>query len=262
VKSTPYGLAFMSYDRRGMLYPSSVYATRMVEIMDNTSQLAEVGKPMRNKFSKIDPTRLDEIVTEFYFFNIRAWWVVAFPLTGGGYQTFVYDFTTQKWFQLQQGFSAVTVFEVSQGQQALIGGGADGFVYVIDDQTGTFNMTGTYPQATFQTALIDFGDQDHAHVFRYIELEFSSLALAKDISVTYWLDPLDVDNPGPGKTVSLRPASGAARFRAFSEGGATCQKMLIQIQARASVNAGVIRGIKLVADVVPGTLPSNQIGGN
>jgi hypothetical protein len=122
-------------------------------------------------------------------------------------------------------------------------------------------MTGTYPQSTFQTALIDFGDPDHAHVFRYIELEFNNLALAKDISVTYWLDPLDVDSPGLGKTIPLRPASGAGRFRAFSEGGATCQKLLIQIQAKSSANAGVIRGIKLAADPAPGVLPNNQAGG-
>jgi hypothetical protein len=98
-------------------------------------------------------------------------------------------------------------------------------------------------------------------VFRYLELEFDSTALAKDITVTYWLDPLNVDSPGVGKNISLRPASGAARYRAFSEGGATCQKMLIQVQARASANAGVIRGLKLVADAVPGALPNTQSGG-
>src|SRR5581483_9943016 len=103
-------------------------------------------------------------------------------------------FTTQRWFQLQRGFSALKVFEVSAGQFVLIGGAPDGYVYVIDDQTGTFNMTGTYPQATFRTALIDFGDPDHAHTFRALELEFSSAALAQDTTVTYWLDPLDVDN--------------------------------------------------------------------
>ncbi|HEX6802148.1 MAG TPA: hypothetical protein VF133_00580 [Terriglobales bacterium] len=98
-------------------------------------------------------------------------------------------------------------------------------------------------------------------MFRYLEVEFDNTALAPDVSITYWLDPLNVDNPGPGKQISLRPALGAARYRAFSEGGATCQKLLIQIQARASTNAGVIRGIKLAADTVPGTLPSNQAGG-
>lgn len=261
-KSTPYGLAFMSYDRRGMLYPSSVYATRIVEIMDTTSQLAEIGKPMRKKFLLADPSRLDEIVSEFYFFNIRSWWVVAFPQVGNTYVTFVYDFITQRWFQIQRGFSAVAQFEVSAGNQVLVGGGPDGNTYVIDDQTGTYNQTGTYPQATFQTALIDFGDPDHAHVFRGLELEFDNPALAGDVTITYWLDPLNVDNPGQGKNIPLRPALGAGRFRAFSEGGATCQRLLIQIQVRSSANAGVIRGIKLIADQVPGLLPSNQAGGN
>jgi hypothetical protein len=260
-KSTPYGLAFVSYDRRAMLYPSSVYATRIAEIMDTTSQLAEIGKPMRKKLALGDPARLDEFVSEFYFFNIRAWWVVSFPQKDATYVTYVYDFTTQRWFQLQRGFSSLAVFEVSQGEQVLIGGAPDGYVYVVDDQTGTFDQTGTYPQSTFQTALIDFGDPDHAHVFRYLELEFDSAAFAKDISITYWLDPIDVDNPGVGKQLTLRPALGANRFRGFSEGGATCQRLLIQIQARSSANAGVIRGIKLAADTVPGVLPSNQAGG-
>lgn len=261
-KSTPYGLAFISYDRLGQLYPSSVYATRIAEIMDTTSQLAHIGKPMLNKFALIDPARMDEIVTEYYHFNLRSWWVVAYPQKDTTYATFVYDFKTQRWFQLQKGFSSLKMFEVSAGNFVLVGGAPDGFVYVIDDQTGTFNMTGTYPQSTFRTALIDFGDPEHAHVFRYLELEFSSTALAKDVTVTYWLDPLDVDNPGVGKNISLRPAMGAGRFRAFSEGGATCQKLLIQIQARSSTNTGVIRGIKLVADTAPGALPSNQAGGN
>ena len=161
-----------------------------------------------------------------------------------------------------RGFSAIAQFEVSAGNQVLVGGGPDGNTYVIDDQTGTYNMTGTYPQATFQTALIDFGDPDHAHVFRGLELEFDNPALAGDVTITYWLDPLNVDSPGAGKNIPLRPAMGAGRFRAFSEGGATCQRLLIQIQLRSSTNAGVIRGIKLIADPVPGMLPSNQTGGN
>lgn len=261
-KSTPYGLAFISYDRRGMLYPSSVYGTRIVEIMDTTSQLAEIGKPMRNKFALMDPARLDEVVTEFYLFGIRAWWIVSFPQKDGTYAAYVYDFTTQRWFQLQRGFSSLKTFEITAGNFVLVGGASDGNTYVIDDQTGTFNMTGTYPQSTFITSLIDFGDPEHAHVFRALELEFDNPALAQDITVTYWLDPVNVDNPGVGKVISLRPAHGAGRWRTFSEGGATCQRLLIQIQARSSANAGVIRGIKLVADTVPGMLPSNQAGGN
>jgi hypothetical protein len=259
-KSTPFGLAFVSYDRRGMLYPSSVYSTRVTEIMDTTSQLAEVGKPMRPKFAQIDPARLDEVVTEFYFFNIRAWWIVSFPKKDGTYEAYVYDFTTQRWFQLQRGFSSVKMLEVSEGEFVLVGGASDGFVYVIDDQTGTFTNTGALPASTFRTALIDFGDPDHAHVFRYLELEFSSQALAKDVTITYWLDPVDVDNPGAGKTLILKPAMGANRYRGFTEGGATCQRMLLEIKAKSSTNAGVIRGIKLAADAVPGLLPSNQQG--
>jgi len=260
-KSTSYGLAFVTYDRKAVLYPSSYYANYLAEQMDTTSQLLEIGKPMRNKLLGIDPTRLDEVVSEFYLYGIRAWWIVSYPLAAGGYQCYVYDFGTHIWFQLQRGFASLAAMEVSEGIIVLVGGDGAGNTYVIDDQSGTYNQTGTYPQATFRTALIDFGNPNIAHVFRYLELEFNSAQMAKDTTITVWYDPVDVDNPGVGKLIPLRPAKGANRYRAWSEGAATCQRMLLQIQTRSSTNAGVIRGIKLAADPVTGVLPSDQAGG-
>ena len=44
--------------------------------------------------------------------------------------------------------------------------------------------------------------------------------------------------------------------------GTVCQRCLVQIQARASTNSGVIRGIKMYADVAPGFLSgSGRVGG-
>jgi hypothetical protein len=259
-RSTPHGLAFVSYDRRVFLYPSSPYSTYLAQSGSATSALKEIGRPMRNKFLQIDPTRLDEVVVEFYHFGIRDWLAVSFPLVGGTYQCYIYDFNTAGWFQIQRGFASLAAFEVSEGNIVLIGGAADGKTYVIDDQTGTYTTTGTLPQATFRPALIDFGDPAHAHIFRLVELEFSSAAMAKDITVTYWLDPNDVDNPGVGKTLALRSSLGANRFRGFPEGGATCQRMLLEVKAAASTHTGVIRGLKLVADTAAGNLPANQVG--
>jgi len=148
--------------------------------------------------------------------------------------------------------------EVSEGIFVLLGGGVDGITYVIDDQTGTYSTSGTLPQAIFRPALINFGDDSNAHVFRSLELEFDSLAMQQDLTITYWLDPNNVDSPGAGRTLTLRPILGANRYIAMPQKDATCQRMLLEVNAKASANGGVIRGMKLVADTVEGIIPANQ----
>ena len=61
----------------------------------------------------------------------------------------------------------------------------------------------------------------------------------------------------------LKPMLGRYRYAAslIDEGGATCQRALFQIQARSSLNAGVIRGIKLYADTVTGFIGGGNISG-
>lgn len=77
-KSTSYGMAVMSYDRKVFLYPSSGIPTTA----DATSVLIEIGKPKRNTFEQIDTSRLDEVVSEFYFFGRRNWLIFAFQMKG------------------------------------------------------------------------------------------------------------------------------------------------------------------------------------
>lgn len=265
-KSTTNGLAFLSYDKRAFLYPTSLYSSYLAQGGAASSALVEIGKPIRNVLAKIPAGRLDEVVSEWYHFGIRDWWVLSFPVSAvaNTYQTWVYDFMGKGWFQLQRGFSSVAMLEVSEGALVLVGGGPDGNSYVADDQTGTYSTAGTLPAATWQPALIDFNNPDTAHVFRRLELEFDSAALAKTIQLTVWLDPLDVNNPGAGRTLHLRPAMGANRYTAHltDQGGAVCQRMLLQVVAPANTISGVIRGIKLYADTAPGFLTgANRVGG-
>ena len=264
-ESTPNGLAFVSYDKRAFLYPTSLYSTYLAQGGAAQSALSEIGKPARNVLAQIPASRLDEVVSKHYHYGIRDWWVVSFPTstTQDLPQTWVYDFPGKVWFQLQRGFSSLNVMEVSEGALVLVGGGVDGKSYVIDDQTGTYSYTGNLPVATWQPALVNFGDDEHAHVVRRLELEFSSQALAKDCTITCWLDPIDVDNPGVGRPMHLKPALGACRYSASltDEGGATCQRALFQIQARASTNSGVIRGVKLYADTVTGFIGGGNVAG-
>jgi hypothetical protein len=263
-KSTPNGLVFVSYDKRAFLFPTSLYSSYIAQAGASTSALIEIGKPMRNVLSQIASSRLDEVVTTYYHYGIRDWWVVSFPTsaTNDTPQTWVYDFSDKGWFQLQRGFSSLSVFEVSEGNLVLIGGGVDGNTYVIDDQTGSFNNTGALPAATWQPALINFGNEEMAHVFKWLELEFDSAALATSAQITVWLDPVNVDNPGTGRKLLLKPTLGANRYLAFLTGNAVCQRMLLQVVAPSNTNAGVIRGIKLVADTLPGIITgANKPGG-
>jgi hypothetical protein len=265
-QSTPNGLAFMSYDKRAFLYPTSLYSTYLAQGGAAQSALTEIGKPMRIVFSQIPSSRLDEVVSVHYHYGIRDWWVVSFPTsaTSDVPQAWVWDFIGKSWFQLQRGFASLNVLEVSEGALVLIGGGVDGNTYVIDDQTGTYSSSANLPVSTWQPALINFGNEEVAHVVRRLELEFSSELLAKDISITIWLDPVNVDSPGAGRTMHLKPALGACRYSAhlIDDGGAVCQRALIQVQARSSLNSGVVRGIKIYADTAPGFITgANRVGG-
>lgn len=264
VKSTPNGLVFISYDKKAFLFPTSLYSSYIAQAGASTSALIEIGKPLRNVLSGIASSRLDEVVTCYYHYGIRDWWVVCFPAssTQDTPQTWVYDFNDKGWFQLQRGLCSVSVFEVSTGDLVLVGGDASGNTWVIDDQTGTYSSSANLPQATWQPALINFGDEEIGHVFRRLELEFDSAQLAKSIQITVWLDPVDVNNPGKGKTLYLRPTLGANRYSAFMTGPAVCKRMLLQIVAPANTYAGVIRGIMLFADSAPGFLSgANRAGG-
>lgn len=177
---------------------------------------------------------------------------VPTPPDAAGPQTWVYDFGTHGWFQLSRGFTALAVFELGDGEQVLVGGAEDGFVYVIDDLNGTFDLSGTCPAASFRPALIDFGDPISMRVFKYLELEFTCDDLAKDITVTFWIDPSNVDNPGTGRKLILTKVRGANRWRGWPQGGALCHRLLIDITVKASANVGAIRGAKIVADKVTG----------
>lgn len=251
-KSTPHGLAFISYDCKGLLYPTQSTVWSVTPQVNATEALAEFGKPMRNVFATINKSKLDQVVTEHYYYGIRDWFIVAFPDNASSYQAWVYEFNTKGWFQLQKGFSSLAVFEVAVGEKVLVGGNADGYVYVIDDLNGIYSPTGALPVATWRPALINFGNDKEAHRFISLELEFDSQKLANDVTLTYWLDPNNVDSPGAGKTMQMTPIIGANRYEAKPTGGATCQRMLLEIKAASTVNPGVIRGIKLLAESVSG----------
>jgi hypothetical protein len=265
-KSTTNGLVFISYDKRAFLYPTSLYSSYLAQGGAASSALVEIGKPIRNVLAQIPSSRLDEVVSEWYHFGIRDWWVVSFPTSAVSDvpQTWVYDFMGKAWFQLQRGFASLAMLEVSEGNLVMVGGGVDGNSYVIDDQTGTYSTAGTLPASTWRPALIDFNNPDTAHVVQRLELEFSSADLAKATQITVWLDPLDADNPGTGRVLHMKPALGANRYAAFltDQGGATCQRMLLQVVVPAGGVSGVIRGVKLYAYTAPGFITgANSVGG-
>lgn len=250
-KSTPHGLAFLSYDRKLLLYPNSA-----VPSTNATDSLIEIGKPMRNKFKAMN-TQWNLPITEMYYYGIRNWFVIGFPDATGAFQTYVFDFSMGAWYQLQRGFTSLAVFEIGDGQLILVGGAENGNVYVIDDQTGTYTTSSALPVATWRPALISFGNQAGARVLRYLEIELSSNDLFSDLTFTYWLDPEDVDNPGTGQTLTMSKINqiGTNFYRGWFQGGATCKRLLLEIAAASSANSGRIRGIKLVANPYAGLLP-------
>ena len=133
MEPTPFGLAFMSYDRKLYLYPSQGVPANV----DVTTSLIEIGRPLRTKLEAIKASDLDNVRLRYYNWGRRNWLSLAFQDSSSVYHTWILDFETRGWTELSRGVSALDVWEVSSGKRVLIGGGTDGFLWVLDDLTGT-----------------------------------------------------------------------------------------------------------------------------
>jgi hypothetical protein len=253
--STPHGLVFISYDRKLYLYPTANYPWAYVpKDVNVTDQLIEIGKPIRKKLESIKASDIQNVRLTYYAFGSRNWLVLNYQDSDSVYHLWYFDFETKSWFEAQQGFTAVSVFEVTPGQLVLVGAATDRYVYVIDDVSGTFVGSGNYPAATFRPALIDFGDPDHYHIPNYVEFELSNATLAESITVNFYLDPEDVDNPGTPRTITMQPVFGSNKYRGFFTGGVVCQRVLLEFLVAADANAGSIRGLACYAQRLKGVL--------
>lgn len=257
MNSTSHGLTIFQYDRLFKNYPpiSPVYSV-VPQDLNVTDQLVEIGRPMRNKFKAIKSSDQDNVRTLHYHVGERDWSVVCLQDSSNVYHTYVYDWATKSWFESQRGFVSVAVFEPTAGTRILVGGGTDGFVYVMDDLSGTFTNA-TCPAALYRTALINFARPDIMHEPESLEFEVSNPALADNITVNFYLDPQDADNPGtplgPMKMELVR--NSAARYRGYfaaTEGvtGVTCKRLMVEFSVAASTNQGALRGLLLKSNPV------------
>lgn len=262
MESTSHGLVVFSYDRKLYLYPpiSPIYALTPEDI-NVTDQLTELGIAMRTKFLTIKASDIQNVRVVKYKYNLRDWLVICYQDTLSVYHTYVYDFETKGWVELQQGFVSAAVFETSPGVKILVGGGTDGFVYVVDDPTGAITPNATLPTAIFRTSLIDFGHPDILHIPKYLEVEVSNAALMdSSTTVNFYLDPKDADNLPTPITLTMFPVPGeSTRYRgwfAASEGGqgVVCRRLMVEFKLASDTNAGSFRGIVLKADPVSGMM--------
>lgn len=251
LRSTGHGLVIFGYDRLLNLYPPISPVYNVTSQADVTEQLVEIGRAMRKKFLAIKSADQDNVRTLHYKYNSRDWLVVCMQDNASVYHTYVYDFTTKSWFESQRGFASVAVFEPTAGTQILVGGGTDGFVYVMDDLSGTFTLA-TCPAAQFRTALISFGRPDTLHEPESLEYELSNPALGDDVTVNFYLDPQDADNPGTpiGPMLMALVPNSATRYRGYFAAtnggtGVTCKRLMVELNVAASSNAGALRGIML-----------------
>jgi len=109
-----------------------------------------------------------------------------------------------------------------------------------------------------RTALIDFKKPEIYHVFRAIEFEVDSAALANSITVNYYLDPINADSPGIPKKINMLPVDvGSNLFRGFpddNDGGTLCRRLMIEISVASDTNSGAIRGLHVIADPAAGLI--------
>lgn len=254
MQSTSHGLIVFSYDRKLYLYPpiSPVWALTPQDL-NVTDQLVEIGRPMRNKFLQIKSSDLDNVRVVKYKYNTRDWVMVCYQDNQSVYHTFVYDFETKGWFELQRGFVSLAVFEVSPGIKVLVGGGTDGFVRVVDDVTGFFAPNTTFPTALFRTALIDFGNPSSLHEPQFLEVEVSNPALMDSTTtVNFYLDPTDADNPGDPIELQMSQVQGFPNryrgwFSASAGGGVVCKRLMVELNLTSDTEGGKFQGIFLQA---------------
>ena len=240
--STPNGLAFVSYDKKVYLYPS--FGVPIGQ--DVSALLVEIGQPKAKTFESIKAANLDDVRLKYYSYGRRNWLVLCFLDSTDVYQTWVFDFDTKGWFQLNRGVASLGVFEVSAGKKVLLGGGSDGIVYVLDDLTGTYSSGSAYPEAIYRPALIDFGAGDKKHIFRYVEFEVSNDVMP--VTVTYWLDPVNVDSPGAGIEIVMSKVRGSNLFRGFPKFGGLCNYLLLEFKATSSTQNGTLRRVTVAAE--------------
>lgn len=262
VISTPHGLMFVSYDKNVFLYPSSNYPWAYVpKDINVTAQLIDIGRPITKKLEAMRQDALVDVRLVYYKYGRRDWAVLTYQDTSSTgytsltpapvYHTWVYDFKTKTWFEINKNIASVAVFTQSDGVQVLVGGGVDGFIYVLDDLTGSFASSGNMPTSLLRTALIDFNAPDNYHVPQYVEYEVSNPAMANDLTVNFYLDPANADSPGVPIAITMKPVKrGSNLFRGFFQGGRLCRRLMVEISAASSnvaTNFGFLRGIKLAS---------------
>ncbi len=241
--STPYGLAFMEFDREVLLYPTQGAPPPGG---DFSEALIEIGRPQEKEFAKIEPTDLDNV--RLLWWPRREWLFVSYQKNDATYRTIVYDFEFRGWFELGVGYVSLAIFEITPGNRIVVAGGTDGLVYVVDDPDKSQSVVGlNFPEAAFRPALIDFGQPEQARIFRYLEYEVNNLDA--EIVVTYWLDPIDVENLDEGTELIMSEVLGSAnKFRGFTRFGGYCERLLVEIKATAGTEDVTLRSINVVAD--------------
>jgi hypothetical protein len=243
--STPFGLAFVSYDTKVYLYPSQ-YSFGV----DSTTALVELGRPMRPEFENIDGSDYQNASLTFYNWGRRNWLVLNYRRTDLTFATWVFDFETKGWFQLQQGYTAVYVFEMTLGRRSLVAATTDNHIVVIDDRTGNYPIpvNTNYPVGYFHV-LLDFGDPNASFIIHSVEYEKSDQNM--EVDVTIWLDPINPENPGVGIPVIMSETTLGANTslgRPNSDTGASCQRMLIEFAVAAGPIAGTLHGFTVEAE--------------
>jgi len=258
LESSSHGLIIFSYDRKLYLYPpvSPLYSATPQD-MNVTDQLVELGRPMRNKFLTILSSDIQNVRVLKYKYNVRDWLVVCYQDKTNVYHTYVYDFETKGWFELQRGFVSVAVFETSPGVKILVGGDSTGVVWVVDDVMGSVTPNTTLPSALFRTSLIDFGNPTSLHEPFSLEVEISNSALMdSSTTVNFYLDPIDADTPGDPITLPMFPVQGETnRYRGFfaTAGGGmgvVCKRLMVELNVASDTNAGSFRSIVLDSNPV------------
>jgi hypothetical protein len=243
--STKWGLVFGANDRKLYLYPSFAPAAAA------TSSLIELGRPKRTTFELIKASDIDNWNLVHYVWGRRDWLVVCYQDRDSVFHTYVLDFEMKSWFELATGFAAAAVFEVADGNKVLVGGGTDGFVYVLDDLTGTYAGAGNFPAGIYRTPLLDFGQPAKDHIIYAVEYEKSDDALAVEVRV--YLDPANPDAPTNGIVVNMvKTRLGWNRYRGFIQGstGGTCHRAMVEISVPASTVDAKLRSLAVYANPI------------
>lgn len=255
ITKSRHGLFFVSSDKKVFQAPLN-------------EAVSEISLPIRDGLNEMLYAPASETTLVVFDYGPRSWLVLTYainPNPGERRRMRLYDLETGQWFKftefegsIQQQNQSLAVYEPVKGQRVLLVGMenvTDPIRVVADPGNAYAAGSGNAPTTVFRQVLLDLNDPGNFKVWK--DLELHTNAPVADVTVTFWLDPFDPDNPGTGTVLTSTSTPAIAAVETLPEllrtffGAATDafgKRLLLQVELAANATAKKILGLEVAAE--------------